>query len=130
MSIQPIQKKDSLTDPIARSGEQIYATILRNRSGQDAGRIDYGARVFAIQDLCEGEQMDMIATGYALYCSIMQYCDKVKIRKISDRNYAELKNWYCQKQGIEDNSKNWNSKVEISNSDILQLIMDYIEGNK
>lgn len=128
MSKQATPQKDDLTEPIAKSGEQIYATILRNRSGMDAGCIDYGARVFAIRDLCEGEQRDIIATGYALYSNIMRYCDKVKSRKISDRNYAELKDWYCKKQGITDEQKDWNAKTQITHSDILQLLMDYIEG--
>lgn len=32
------------TQPIARTGEQQFGCILRNRSGFDAGKIDFGAR--------------------------------------------------------------------------------------
>jgi hypothetical protein len=66
----------NLTLPIARSGEPIYASIIRNRSGVDSGDIDYGARVFEIEKLSEGDKQDICDTAYALYKTICQYTGK------------------------------------------------------
>lgn len=64
---------DDLTRPIARSGEQQFAAIMRNRSGMDAGNIDYGLRVFAVENLGDGEKQDICDTAFALYQNICQY---------------------------------------------------------
>lgn len=53
------------TLPIARPGEQQFACIMRNRSGFDAGEIDFGLRDLAY--LSPGEQRDITETAYALY---------------------------------------------------------------
>ena len=53
------------TTPIARAGEQQFACILRNRSGIDSGRIDFGARF--IDELCETDQRDAVNMAYAVY---------------------------------------------------------------
>lgn len=57
--------------PIARSGEQQFACILRNRSGFDAGNIDFGLR--DLSSLVDAEQQDACDTAYALYRAI---CDQ------------------------------------------------------
>ena len=53
------------TYPIARAGEEQFACIVRNRSGIDAGRIDFGARF--IRHLSESEQQDAIESVYSVY---------------------------------------------------------------
>lgn len=53
------------THPIARSGEQQFACILRNRSGSSSGDIDYGARF--IDDLSDGDQQDAVNAVYSVY---------------------------------------------------------------
>lgn len=68
------------TQPIARSGEQQFACILRNRSGHDAGCIDYGLRDCTI--LCEAEQQEVCDTAFALYQSI---CAQVGKKARNDR---------------------------------------------
>lgn len=55
-TIKDAELKEDLTLPIARSGEQQFACIMRNRSGMDAGEIDMGVRVFSIAKLCDGEK--------------------------------------------------------------------------
>lgn len=56
---------DGYTSPIARTGEQQFACILRNRSGVDAGEIDFGARF--INDLSDREQQAAIESVYSVY---------------------------------------------------------------
>ena len=58
---------------IAREGEQQFACILRNRSGQSAGEIDMGVRDVTI--LCDAEQQDVVDTAYAIYETV---CDQTK----------------------------------------------------
>lgn len=55
-----------LTQPIARSGEPIYASIHRERSGIDAGTICPGVRVFAVNELCDGDQRDIVTAALML----------------------------------------------------------------
>lgn len=61
--------------PIAREGETEYASIHRNRSGHDAGAIDYGIRVSLIEDLSPAEKQDLLATAEAMLRSIRKYCE-------------------------------------------------------
>jgi len=43
-NVTPMIRSTDYTTPIARTGEQQFAVILRNRSGISAGEIDFGAR--------------------------------------------------------------------------------------
>lgn len=61
---QPEGKPD-FTSPIARTGEQQFACVLRNRSGVSSGDIDFGARF--IDSLCPGDQQDAIEAAYSIY---------------------------------------------------------------
>ena len=65
-----------LRQPIARAGEPIYASIVRNRSGIDAGCIDYGCRMDAISALCDGDKQDIVDIAHALYETICRTCGK------------------------------------------------------
>ena len=65
-----------LTLPIARSGELIYATIMRNRSGMDSGQIDMGVRVFDIQELPEWDKQAICDTAFAMYKTICRNTNK------------------------------------------------------
>jgi hypothetical protein len=67
--------KPDFTMPIARPGEQQFGCILRNRSGIDAGNIDYGARM--IDTLSNAEQQDVCDMAYALYQSFCRQTGKV-----------------------------------------------------
>jgi hypothetical protein len=64
------------TDPeqrhIAREGETEYASIHRNRSGQDAGCIDFGVRVAAVEALCEADKQELRSTVRALYDTVVR----------------------------------------------------------
>lgn len=51
--------------PIARTGEDQFACIVRNRSGIDAGRIDMGAR--SIEHLSAYDQQDAVNSAYSVY---------------------------------------------------------------
>lgn len=53
------------TSPIARTGEQQFACILRNRSGISSGEIDFGARF--IYDLCDADQQSAVDSAFAVY---------------------------------------------------------------
>lgn len=59
------KKLEGYTSPIARTGEQQFACILRNRSGESSGEIDFGARF--INDLSEGDQQAAIESVYSVY---------------------------------------------------------------
>ncbi len=50
-----------LTKPIARAGEQIYCSIHRERSGVDSGTINPACRVFAVEELCDQDQKDIVS---------------------------------------------------------------------
>jgi hypothetical protein len=69
--------------PIARSGEQQFACILRNRSGFDAGNIDFGLR--HLGDLPASEQQDVCDIAYALYRAV---CDQT--RNVAAQDTAAL----------------------------------------
>jgi hypothetical protein len=71
-----------LCEPIARGGEPIYASIVRNRSGIDSGCIDYGCRVIAIEELCDGDKQDIADTAYALYESVCRASGKKAVRDL------------------------------------------------
>lgn len=70
---------DFLCAPIAKTGEQIFASIIRNRSGMDSGCIDYGCRTAAIVGLCDGEKQDITNTAFALYQSVCRASGKKAI---------------------------------------------------
>ena len=59
------------TLPIAREGEQQFAAIVRNRSGESAGRVDMGVRDVTI--LCDAEQQDIVDCAFAIYETV---CDQ------------------------------------------------------
>ena len=66
-------------EPIARAGEQQFACILRNRSGIDAGSIDFGARF--IDGLNANDQQDAIESAYSIY---LKWCDETGMRSRRD----------------------------------------------
>lgn len=76
--------KPDFTLPIARAGEQQFAAIVRNRSGMDAGELDFGVRQFA-KFLHPGEMQAMTNTAYALYESV---CEQTGLR--ATRELAKL----------------------------------------
>lgn len=52
---------------IARGGETEFAAIVRNRSGQDAGEIDYGLKHGPVLDtLCDRDKQSLVDMAYAL----------------------------------------------------------------
>lgn len=59
---------------IAREGETEYASIHRNRSGQDAGNLDYGIAVEAVEKLSEVEKRELVAVAYLLARNLREYC--------------------------------------------------------
>jgi hypothetical protein len=72
-------------EPIARHDEQQFACILRNRSGVDAGRIDFSLRdCTALSDV---EQQDMCYTAFALYEAI---CAQVGKRAVKVPEFDRL----------------------------------------
>jgi len=56
------------TFPMARSGEEQFGIIKRQRSGISSGEIDFGAR--DITHLSKGEQQEAINMAYCLYLSL------------------------------------------------------------
>jgi len=73
---QAVQAKplDGYTNPIARSGEQQFACIMRNRSGVSSGEIDFGARF--VDELSEVDQQDAIEAAYSVYLKWCRECGK------------------------------------------------------
>lgn len=76
--------RPDFTLPIARSGEQQFAAIVRNRSGMDAGELDFGVRSFS-EFLHPSERQKMSNTAYALYESV---CEQTGVR--ATRELAKL----------------------------------------
>lgn len=60
---------------IAREGEQEFAAIMRNRSGHDAGCIDYGVRVELVANLSAAEKKEIVRTSEALTENIKRLCN-------------------------------------------------------
>lgn len=60
--------------PIPREGEQQFASIHRNRSGENAGGIDYGIRVADIDNLSPAEKDELLRTSAAMHECIKEYC--------------------------------------------------------
>lgn len=54
-----------MSDKLAREGDHVFAVIVRNRSGQFAGEIDY--RLSDLRDLPESEKQKVVDNIYALY---------------------------------------------------------------
>lgn len=63
-----------LDKPIARKGEQQFAVICRQRSGQDAGVISPVARVFEIEKLRDGDQQDCVSAVLILADMVITKC--------------------------------------------------------
>lgn len=52
---------------IARTGETEFAAIVRNRSGQDAGEIDFGLKHGPVLDsLSDYDKQQLVQTAYSL----------------------------------------------------------------
>lgn len=63
---QPTREvRPDYTHPIARTGEQQFAVIVRNRSGESAGDIDCAIR--DIKHLSKVDQLDAVEAAYAIY---------------------------------------------------------------
>lgn len=58
---------------IAREGETEYACIHRNRSGQDAGEIDFGIDVLAVESLSSSERLELVKTARQLADALEPY---------------------------------------------------------
>lgn len=76
---KPTPEKPDLTLPIARSGEQIYASIQRERSGVDAGVISPSVRVFAIDELGFDDQQSAVSAGLLLLEMIVEHVQEQAI---------------------------------------------------
>jgi len=66
--------------PIARTREQQFACILRNRSGVSAGEIDFGARF--ITPLSDGDQQAAIEAVYSVY---LKWCSETGKKSKQDK---------------------------------------------
>jgi len=53
--------------------------------------------------------------------------------KLSDNDYEKIKEWYCQYQGIEDESLYWNKSIiigdKLTHSDIMEVLEDFFESD-
>jgi hypothetical protein len=83
----PAPPRPDFVAPIARAGEQQFACILRNRSGFDAGNIDFGAR--DVRSLCESEQQDVVSMAYSLYLLYREQTGKDDPRALAADRRAE-----------------------------------------
>jgi len=74
--------------PIARTGEAQFACIVRNRSGIDAGLIDFGMR--SIDHLCDADQQAAINSVFAVYEEWCRNTGKKALRDPTRDNKAEF----------------------------------------
>lgn len=79
-SYKPATVPGGYTLPIARSGEPQYACVMRDRSGIDAGMLNFGLR-----DLTHlgDEGQSAVDTIYALYRAA---CNQTGLRAQNDRS--------------------------------------------
>ena len=66
-----------LCEHLTRSGEPVYACILRYRSGVDSGNIGFRCRTPAIEKLSDCDKQDIVNSAYALYESICNATDMI-----------------------------------------------------
>jgi hypothetical protein len=67
------------TLPIARTGEEQFAAVVRNRSGACAGDIDGATR--DIRHLSKVDQRDAVESAYAIYET---FCRQTSLRARRD----------------------------------------------
>ena len=52
--------------------------------------------------------------------------------RLSDKEYEDVKAWYCKYQGIKDESKYWNQSIMIggkyTHSDAMELLQDFFDA--
>lgn len=60
---------------IAREGETEYAVICRQRSGQDAGEIDYGLNIAAIHSLSADDRKELVKTAEQMTKALKARCE-------------------------------------------------------
>lgn len=75
----PPKPQSDYTRPIARSGEQQFACIMRQRSGESSGRIDMGVR--DVTPFPDDDQQDAVDSAYAIYETL---CDQTGKRAKRD----------------------------------------------
>jgi len=78
-------KVDPLTHPLARSGEQQFAVICRQRSGIDSGNITEVTRQFQIEELCNQDQKDIALSSINLAITVLRHC--------KTENKSDLMHW-------------------------------------
>lgn len=71
---------DPLQRPLARSGEQQFAVICRQRSGIDSGNICPVSRPQFIEELCDADQQDIVSSVLILAETCIRAC-KMKNRQ-------------------------------------------------
>jgi len=78
-------KVDPLTHPLARSGEQQFAVLCRQRSGIDSGNITEVTRPFQIEELCNQDQKDIALSSINLAITVLRHC--------KTENKSDLMHW-------------------------------------
>lgn len=73
-AIEPPKHRPDYTIPIARVGEEQFAAIKRNRSGFDAGEIDFALR--SLDDLGEYDKQQITDTAFGLYQAICRQTNR------------------------------------------------------
>lgn len=76
---------DPLTHPLARSGEQQFAVLCRQRSGIDSGNITEVTRPFQIEELCNQDQKDIALSSINLAITVLGHC--------KTENKSDLMHW-------------------------------------
>jgi hypothetical protein len=71
---EPDRTEPDYTLPIARTGEQQFGCILRQRSGVSAGEIDFALRDCTV--LSDADQQDACDCAYMMYESICRQTGK------------------------------------------------------
>jgi hypothetical protein len=76
--VPPPTKKPDYTLPIARTGEQQFAAIVRQRSGFDAGNIDMAVR--DVSHMSDADQQEVVDSAYAIYETVRGQTGKIARR--------------------------------------------------
>lgn len=78
-------RHDQRTSRCARTGETEFAAIVRNRSGQDAGEIDFDLKHgLVIDELSDTDKQSLVDTAFALAMA----CETATGKKRSDNTIA------------------------------------------
>lgn len=107
----------SYKEPIARAGESQYGCIMRNRSGMDAGLIDFGARDITPLG---GEMKEVVNTAYAMYET---FVNQAGVRASRDVDTAKIGRAIGLFASAIKSGENWTESCQAAYDDAVKELL-------